>query len=82
MIEYLKKLIASFDNDNAGFSARKLSAFAAVATAIYITVKEIPKEFLIEALYAWLGFALLCLGIITLEQIIKFKNPQNDPTTN
>jgi len=28
----------------------------------------------LHALYAWQLLALLCLGIVTIEQIIKFKN--------
>lgn len=78
MKKFWNNLIKSFTTDSEGFSARKLSAFVAVVTAIYVTVKEIPKEDLIHALYAWLCFALLCLGIVTIEQIIKLKNEGNN----
>lgn len=78
MKKLLENLIKSFTTDSEGFSARKLSAFAAVVTAIYVTVKEIPTEAQIHALYAWLCFALVCLGIVTAEQIIRLKNGSNN----
>lgn len=74
MRKIFNNLIASFTTDKDGYSARKLSAFAAVVVAIYITVKLIPIAAQIDALYAWLGFGLLCLGIVTVEQIINLKN--------
>lgn len=74
----LKKILASFDNDKLGYSARKLSAFAAVLVSIYITAKLLPAVAQIDALYAWLLFALLCLGIITIENIINLKNLNKD----
>jgi hypothetical protein len=52
-------------------------------TAIYVTAKEIPQEAQINALYAWLCFALVCLGIVTVEQIIRFKNgPESNTEEN
>ncbi len=73
MKDILKKLIASFDNTTDGFSARKMSAFVAIVTAIVTTFKFGNPESIELMLLIWLGFALLCLGIITVEQIIKFK---------
>jgi len=78
MRKIFNNLIASFTTDKDGYSARKLSAFAAVVVAIYVTVKLIPIAAQIDALYAWLGFGLLCLGIVTVEQIINLKNNKND----
>ncbi len=80
----LNNLINSFTTDKSGFSARKLSAFVGVITAIYVTVKLIPVAAQIDALYAWLLFALLCLGIVTIENVINLKNgskpKDNEPT--
>lgn len=73
-MKIINNLINSFTTDKSGFSARKLSAFAAVIVAIYITVKLVPIAAQIDALYAWLFFALICLGIVTIEQIINLKN--------
>ena len=83
MKKLFNNLIKSFTTDSDGFSARKLSAFVGVMTAIYVTAKEIPQEAQINALYAWLCFALVCLGIVTVEQIIRFKNgPESNTDKN
>ena len=74
MRDFINKLVASLDNHSLGFSGRKLSALAGVLTAIYITAIELPKEAQLHALYAWLLFALLCLSVITAQNIITFKN--------
>lgn len=68
------KLLKSFDNSKDGWSGRKLSAFAGVAVSSYITFKYIEPQYLIEAIMVWLCFSLLCLGIVTIEQIVKLKN--------
>ena len=74
MKQILTNLLNSFSTNKLGWSARKLSAFAAVVVAIYVTVKFIPVAAQIDALYAWLLFALLCLGIVTIENVINLKN--------
>lgn len=74
MRKVFTNILSSFDAHTLGYSARKLSAFAAVVVAIYITVKLLPQAAQIDALYAWLAFGLLCLGIVTIEQIINLKN--------
>ena len=81
MKKILTNLINSFTTDKSGFSARKLSAFVGVVTAIYVTVKLIPVAAQIDALYAWLLFSLLCLGIVTIENVINLKNGSK-PTNN
>ena len=78
MKKLFNDLVKSFSTDSGGLSARKLSAFAAVMTAIYVTAKEIPVTDQIHALCAWLFFAAVCLGIVTAEQIIKLKNGSNN----
>lgn len=82
MKKLFNNLIKSFTTDSGGFSARKLSAFVAVMTAIYVTAKEIPTSDQIHALYAWLFFAAVCLGIVTAEQIIRLKNDSNNIAQN
>jgi len=74
MKKIFSNLINSFTTDKDGYSARKLSAFAAVCVAMYVTAKKIPEVAQIDALYAWLIFAGVCLGIVTIEQIINLKN--------
>ncbi len=78
MKQLWSKLIGTFDNSKDGFSARKMSAFAGVISAIVVTFYKIPTIYQLEALYAWLVFALACLGIVTAEQVIKFKNGNSE----
>lgn len=73
----IKDLLNSFKNDKVGYSGRKLSAFIGVATAIYLTIFKIPLEHQLDALMVWLSFSLLCLGIVTVQNIIEFKNGSN-----
>jgi hypothetical protein len=74
----ISNLVKSFSTEDGGFSARKLSAFAAVVTSVYITVKLLPKEVQIYALCAWLLFALLCLGLVTGSQLVMLKNGNSE----
>jgi len=75
------KLVSSFDNSADGFSARKLSAFTAVIVALVATFKYVDNNVIINTLMVWLVFALLCLGIITAEQILKFYKKDADKTS-
>lgn len=76
LIEWLAK---SFSNDKDGGSARKLSAFYAVVvmcgiiTNKYTTGDNAPTMLLI-----WLSFAGLCLGMVTVQQLIELKNGKNE----
>jgi hypothetical protein len=74
MKNFITKLFASLDNHSLGYSGRKLSALAGVLTGIYITVKLLPIDSQLHALYAWLLFSLLCLGIVTIQNVIELKN--------
>ena len=67
------KLFASLDTHSLGFSGRKLTALFSVLVGAYITY-TLPLEVRLHALYSWQLLALLCLGIVTFEQIIKLKN--------
>jgi len=80
-IEFFKKLFASLDNHSLGYSGRKLTAVFAVLMAAYITKYKLPADAYLHALYAWQILALLCLGIVTIQNIIDFKNgkqPSNE----
>lgn len=83
-MKFINKILQSLTADKEGYSARKLTALAAIIVAVYITY-TLPLEMRLHALYAWQLLALLCLGIVTVEQIIKFKNGSTDtqspPTT-
>jgi hypothetical protein len=68
------KLFASLDNHSLGYSGRKLTALFSILMGAYITCAKLPIDAYLHALYAWQVLCMLCLGIVTVEQIIKFKN--------
>lgn len=74
----IKNLIDSLKNNSNGFSGRKLSALVGVITGVYLTIFKIPLENQLDALMVWLSFSLLCLGIVTVQNIIDFKNSKKD----
>ena len=73
-IQFFKKLFSSLDNHSLGYSARKLTALFAVLMGAYITKFKLSQDDQLHALYAWLVLSLLCLGIVTVQNIIDFKN--------
>lgn len=66
--------LSMFDNHSIGVSARKFSAFIAIYLSVYLSVKYTSTEILSTILTIWLLFALLCLAIISFQQIIELKN--------
>jgi hypothetical protein len=70
----IKDLINSLKTNADGFSGRKLSAFIGVLTGVYLTIFKVPSENQLDALMVWLSFSLLCLGIVTVQNVIEFKN--------
>lgn len=69
----ISKLIASLDNHNKGFSARKLTAFATMWLIAYCH-QWVSIENVVEVLMIDCAFVLLLLGIITMQQITEFKH--------
>jgi hypothetical protein len=78
MKNIFKNIFASLDNHNLGYSGRKLTALFAILMGACVTY-TLPLEVRLHALYSWQMLALLCLGIITVEQIIKLKNSNDKP---
>lgn len=74
MKTFITKLFASLDNHSLGYSGRKLTALFSILMGAYITYCKLPQDAYLHALYAWQMLCVLCLGIVTAEQIIKFKN--------
>lgn len=85
LIDIIKNLLASFNNNKDGYSGRKLSWFVGVITAVYITIFNVKSDNAIQFLYSWQVFVLLFSGIVTTEQVIKLfldkKNPPTDENT-
>jgi hypothetical protein len=75
----IKQLLGSFDNvKGSGFSARKLTAFALMLCIAFIHFRFVDKDNAIEALMIDLSGVLLCLGIVTAQNIIELKNGKNE----
>jgi hypothetical protein len=77
MNEIFKKLIASFTNDEKRIFCKKIIFFFGVITAIVLGYHFAKSDNVIGLVTLWLGFVLLCLGIITMQQVINFKNGSN-----
>ncbi len=79
----LTNILDSLKNNSDGYSGRKISAADCVAAAIYIFIYKVPAEDRLYAGIALLIFALLCLGLITIPQLIEIlnnkKNEKSDP---
>lgn len=73
MKTFITKLFASLDNHSLGYSGRKLTSLFCVLYAAYLS-KDLESENRLHACYAFLTVGLLCLGIVTVQNIIDFKN--------
>jgi hypothetical protein len=69
-----RDLYNSFTNKPGGLSARKLTAFHCILMASYATYKHTTDANVTTVQAIWIAGGFLCLGIITLEQLTKFKN--------
>lgn len=78
MIKIFKYIFGSLDNNNTGASARKLSGFAAVLTAIFLSVKHSNETNVENLVITWLLFGAVCFGIITIAEIIKLRNNKSE----
>jgi len=74
----MKKLLASFDTNSKGLSARKLTAFAFVLCAYYVHYEHVDNSNAVDALIVDACVVVMCLGIVTAEQVIKLKNGSKD----
>lgn len=77
-MKVINNILASFNNYEKGFSARKLTAFSLMVCIAYIHYKFVDTSIAIEALIIDLSGVLISLGIVTAEQVIKLKNGGNN----
>jgi hypothetical protein len=86
---FFNQISSSLDNHSSGWSGRKLSAVTAMGFAFYVhyllrkmVISGKNEEAILETLFWFdvidLVFVLLCLGIVTFEQIIKLKMSKED----
>lgn len=70
----------SFDNkSDTGFDPRKLTAWAIIALVTYSHINYVDQSVIVETLIVDYTFIALLLGIVTTEQIIKFKATKAEP---
>ncbi len=80
--DVINNIIQSFSNEQGGWSARKLTAFWFVMLTTYLEVKFCNNVTLLEIVIVNILLILLLLGIITFEQIIKFRSGSNNEKQN
>src|SRR5688500_2499608 len=74
MKKFFKDLFASFNNEPSGYSARKLSAFfGVVIVSGYMSFKHSHPTNVVDLVLIWLSFSMLCLGLITIGQLIELR---------
>lgn len=83
LLDFFNNLKNSLNNKkDEGFSARKLTAFIIVACIVFMHIEwGIDSKFTVEILICDLVGVAFFLGLITMDQIIRFKNEnkkQND----
>lgn len=79
----VQNILNSFSTNSLGWSARKLSAFAAFAIAGYVTIFQLQPDDKLHATYAWQTVGLMFLGFITADKLITLRNGRNiTPTSN
>lgn len=79
--EIYNGLIGSFDNvKDSGFSARKLTAFTIIGMIGWLHYAHITPEVVTTIVMYDEIFASFLLGLITTEQIIKFKGGSSEVT--
>lgn len=74
------RLVSILDNHSKGFSMRKVVALTFVVLTYYIEMKYVTSATLTEVIIINLSFIAILLGIVTFEQILKFKEGnKNEP---
>lgn len=81
-MKFVDKLADSLHNQPGGFSFRKLASMVGVVTSVIITFRFCDEKVLVQVVCVWLLFSLLCVGIITFQDIIKFKTGTVTTTTS
>ena len=80
-LEIIFNIFESLKLKEGGYSARKLSALQGAIMASIITIVALIYAYVNKEpwifkvfLFTWLLYSLVCLGVVTVEQIIKLKS--------
>lgn len=72
-MSWIKDIWNGFKTGASGLSGRKLSAFwAIVVVSTFLSYKNTTEKNAIQMVGMWLIFALICLGLVTIPELIKF----------
>ena len=76
-------LLNALNTKKEGFSARKLTAFISVLCIIYIHIRFVEPSNILSVLLYDMAFVLVLLGIVTIDQLYRFKTgaTTNTPET-
>lgn len=72
MIKVIKNIFLSLDKTSEGYSIRKELAVAATVAFIYMACNKLPESDRIYAVYSLEIFAAVCIGLVTIPELIKF----------
>lgn len=78
LVKFLKDIFGTFSTTEGGHSARKWSAFAAFFMSAYLSIKHTDASNVITIVLIYLIFSLLCMGLVTVQDIIKFKGGSDE----
>lgn len=78
---FFKKLFSSLDNYTPGYSGRKISTAISVVTIVYLSVYRAPESAIKEIIYSLEIFSSICLGLITVPDLIKFLSGKKEGVT-
>lgn len=67
-------LTESLKHGEGGFSARKLFGLLALIVGAHTTFKYGDDRTVVALAMVWLSFTLVCLGLVTVEQLARLKN--------
>lgn len=71
------------NNENiSGFSWRKIAGLAGLITAIDITILHITEATYLSTLYSWQIFVSVCIGLITIPELLKTITTIKNDNTN
>lgn len=83
LIKPVFDLYNSFFNNDNGFSFRKvMAAFSVFCVAYKLSMSVTDDTKKVELVIYWLAFGALCIGLVTIPDLIKFLNKKEDEKPN
>lgn len=80
IITPLIDLYHSFFNNDKGMSFRKLGAVFAMYAAYHLQLSILDDNIKKMVILAWMTFGAVCIGLVTIPDLIKFLNKKDSET--